>query len=73
MKNRNHVRKNSINAIMSHPLYAPIGNTGKIEGQRSIYRSIKIKIPKAINRNVIVTINLLGGVHPPIYYSPNYL
>ena len=51
---------------MYHPLYGPIRNDieASNEGQSPKPISIKINIPKAMNKNVKITVNLLGGVHP---------
>jgi hypothetical protein len=63
-KKRNQVRKNSINAKTSHPLYPNKSNAGNKPAQMPIYKSIKINIPNTMVRKVKITINLLGGVHP---------
>jgi hypothetical protein len=68
-KNRNQVRKTKISAIINHPLNVPIKNEGSKLAQNNALLSRRIKMLKTIVKNVRVTINLLGGVHPLIFFT----
>jgi len=64
------VRKTRTTAIISHPSNVPNvkGTLASKLGQIPELSS-NIKIPDTIVRNVTITINLLGGVHPPIFFT----
>jgi hypothetical protein len=68
-KNRNQVRKIKISAIINHPLYVPIKNAGSKLAQNNAVLSRRIKILNTIVKKDRITINLLGGVHPPIFIT----
>lgn len=56
---------------MCHPLYGPKENAGSRLVQNNEVESRKKKIPNIIVRNVMYTINLVGGVHPIFYHQFN--